>query len=174
MGTSTTVEEPLTPAMRGLLLGRAQLTRWASYTMGAICAVGGGWITVGLFTSAYGDVAMEAIAGFIGLVAALLTAFSWWIGHRVWQRAQLDVREGVCLKTTGPVSVKEEDIDAPQGGSYTRYELRVGGRVLPVNGDVAFALEDQRQAIVLYSKHSGVVFEARDLTGNLLYRHSRL
>jgi hypothetical protein len=172
---ATTVEEPLTPAMRSLLVGRAQVTRLVSYAFALVCAVVGTWLTLLIATSpSDGGPGYLLFAGGFGLGTVFCTWLLWLIGHRTWQRASRDVEAGVYLKIIGPVRVSTETHNNPNGPDYETHTLSIGGRTLSVSDYIAFALEDQSWATITCAKYSAMAFEARALDGTLLYRDSRL
>lgn len=173
-GTSTTVEIPLTPAVRSFVLGRARFSRWGGYVSAAFFAALGLFLLFLVLAGTSGGVLTVVLAAITVLATGLLTFFMGAYGEVTWRRAQRDVRDGVYLQTTGPVRVNEVELQNTQGLPAQRYELVIGGRTLAIDMYLAFALEDQSFATVAYSKYSGIVFEARDLSGNPLYRHKKL
>lgn len=158
--TDATVEIPSTEAHRAAL---ARGVRAATWLFGGLAAgfpvvlLGVGLVVAS--TSSEPDLAVSlAVTGAIGgAIAMIVGGLGWWQVRAL----RLDLRDGVVLRTTGPVGVT-----TIRNGSFLDLADRSFGVAYAV-GNAALSADVYR---VDHSPRAHYVLEMRDRTGTVVYR----
>ena len=149
--SGSTVERPLTPAMRAAL---AEARSDARRRVSALELAGG----LFLLLAVVGGVPIETVAVAIVLAVAAVAAWTSWSGGR-------DLRGATYRRTSGPLTVE----DHRQLGA----RCQVADRVLWIDerpGAALSAISPLSWATVEYTERQHFIFEVRDADGRTVYR----
>ncbi len=174
-GASATEELPVTEAVRAVVVGYTR--RWQNWLLAPI---GAGVLGICYLAGSGSQADCRGIGG-VFVLGAVLTLLVWLVSPLA-RRFERDLHSSTFLRTTGEVRYSCPGVvgcDLTAGESYKLYtgivhEVRVAGHRLmwsPPSWEEISRLERLSWGTVDHLKHSEVVLEIRDESGEVVYRH---